>query len=69
MKLLRIKWELIMVIAFGILTIISFSVYQTTCKDWRMLSITLTSLFCFIALIVAYKEVKEFRKEVEDLYK
>ena len=69
MKLFRIKWELIMVIMYGLLTIISFSVYRTVCNDWRMLAITITAFICFIVLLITYNEIKEFRKQVEHLWK
>ena len=69
MKLFRVKIELIMVIAFGILTIVAFSVYRTACNDWRMLAITITSFICFVVLIATYKDVKEFRKQIEHLWK
>ena len=67
-KLFSIKWELIIAILLGITTLISWSVWQTEKQDWRMLVLTLIPTICLIVWIISYSTIKEFRKQVKDLW-
>ncbi len=71
MKLFKIKWETIIAILVGIVTIIAWSLYESGCdlKDWRMLVITLISTALFIVTIIGYQNIKNFRHEVLKLWK
>lgn len=63
-KIFRIKLELIQLIAMFTTTILIWSVNETYCNDYRIM------ILCFILAggcifsILAYKSIKEFRKEV-----
>ena len=70
-KLLKIKWETIISILVGLVTIISWSLYESGCdfKDWRMLVITLISTVLFIVTIIGYQDIKKFRHDVLKMWK
>lgn len=67
-KLFSIKWELIIAILLGITTLISWSVWQTEKQDWRMLVLTIIPTILFIAWIISYSQIKEFRLQVKYLW-
>lgn len=67
-KFLSIKWELIIVILLGIVTIIAWSVWETDHQDWRILVLTIIPTLALVVWIISYSKVKEFRLEVKDLW-
>lgn len=66
--ILKIKWELIIAILLGILTITSWSIWETGSQDWRVLVITLINTIALIVWIISYSQIKAFRKEVYRLW-
>ena len=67
-KFLSIKWELIIVILLGIVTILSWSVWETDHKDWRILVLTIIPTLALVVWIISYSKIKEFRLQVKDLW-
>ena len=67
-KILNIKWELIIVIALGIVTILAWSVWETDHQDWRILALTIIPTLALVVWIISYSKIKEFRLQVKDLW-
>ena len=63
-KLFRIKLELIQVIATFISTVLIWSINDTYKGDYRIGILCFALIGACIFSILAYKPIKEFRKEV-----
>lgn len=67
-KVLSIKWELIIAIILGINSLVSWSLWETNIKDWRIVALILIPTIGFIAWIICYNQIKQFRLEVKKLW-
>lgn len=63
-KLFRIKFELIQLIAMFTSTILIWSINDTYHNDYRIMILCFALAGGCIFSIIAYKPIKEFRKEV-----
>lgn len=63
-KLFRIKFELIQLIAMFTSTILILSINDSYKDDYRIMILCFALAFGCVFSIIAYKPIKEFRKEV-----
>lgn len=67
-KLLRIKWEAIVVLMLLATTIYSWLVYSNNANDTRVLAIACITSFMFIMYLFCYKTLKNIRHEIISLW-
>lgn len=67
-KLLRIKWELIMMLLITLTTIYGWIVYSNYADDIRLLALACITTFMFLMVLFSYKTIKNIRKEILTLW-
>lgn len=67
-KILKIKWENIMLFLLFIATIYAWVVYFKYATETRMLALASITSFVHLTMMFNYKTIKTFRKEVLKLW-
>ena len=69
MKILQVKWELIMLLLMTATTIYGWIVYSNYADDIRVLAIATLTTFMFVMVLVSYRTLKNIRHEIINLWK
>ena len=67
-KVLRIKWELIMMLLITFTTIYGWVVYANYADDVRLLSIAVMTTFMFFGVAISYNTIKKIRHIVIEMW-